>query len=185
MKHYLAASLVLAGLWATQARAESGSVIRDADLRQKPFADAAVLSKLAVGAQVEILAREGAWMNVRSNGQEGWLKMLQVRLGSGGGTNAGAAVGQGLKVVTTGSSGKTVSTGVKGLSEEELAHAQPNYGELDKLKAFGSSGTEASRLAGQARLAAAQVPEIAVKGAAASSSDGNGNSQNDLMNRRR
>ncbi|MBE9611011.1 SH3 domain-containing protein [Chitinilyticum piscinae] len=161
---------LLPALLAGAAWAESGSVIRETELRQKPFSDASVVSKLATGATVDILNRQGAWMNVRSSGQEGWVKMLSVRLSEGGSTDAGSALSQGIKVVTTGSSGKTVSTGVKGLSEEELTRAQPDYNELEQLNKLGVSTAEASKQAASAKLSANQVPAIAVSGARSSGS---------------
>lgn len=163
-------SALLLALLAGTALAESGSVIRNTELRQKPFSDAAVVATVSSGTQVEILSRQGAWMNVSSNGQAGWVKMLSVRLSEGGSTDAGSALSQGIKVVTTGSSGKTVTTGVKGLSEEELTRAQPDYNELEQLNKLGVSAAEASKQAASAKLSANQVPAIAVSGARSSGS---------------
>lgn len=167
-------SALLLALLAGTALAESGSVIRNTELRQKPFSDAAVVATVSSGAQVEILSRQGAWLNVSSNGQAGWVKMLSVRVGNGSSADAGSVIGQGVKVATTGSSGKTVTTGVKGLSEEELSHSQPDYAQLDRMKSYSTSPAEASKQAGQAKLTAVQVPEIPVSGTSSSSS-GNSN----------
>ncbi|WP_028452792.1 SH3 domain-containing protein [Chitinilyticum aquatile] len=175
---------LLPALLTGAALAESGSVIRNTELRQKPFSDAAVVATVSSGTQVEILSRQGAWMNVSSNGQAGWVKMLSVRVGNGSSADAGSVIGQGVKVATTGSSGKTVTTGVKGLSEEELSHSQPDYGELERMKGFSTTPADAGKQANLARLTAVQVPEIAVSGSSGSSGNGSQNPSSNPQMRR-
>ena len=40
-------------------------------------------------------------------------------------------------MLQTGSSGRTVTTGVKGMDEEDIRNSTPNYGELTRLEGLG------------------------------------------------
>ncbi|WP_028449503.1 hypothetical protein [Chitinibacter tainanensis] len=136
MKTVLYSLLLVSAL----AAAESGTVIRKTDLRDKPFLDAKVLAPVATDTQVDIRGRKGAWMEVRlPNGQQGWIKLLNVRTSSGQ-TSSSAALSN---VLRTGSSGKTVTTGVKGLTAEQINNASPNPAEVDRMNGYSVSGNEA------------------------------------------
>ncbi|MGL6041639.1 MAG: SH3 domain-containing protein [Deefgea sp.] len=130
--------------------AQSGTVVRKTDLRDKPFLDAAVIAPIAANTPIQIQANKGAWMQVKAaNGQVGWIKLLNVRT-SGGGTNSSSlALGN---VIKTGSSGQTVTTGVKGLSAEQIKQAEPNAAEVEKMDSYASNQSEATRAALQAKL---------------------------------
>jgi len=60
-------------------------------------------------------------------------------------------------VAQTGRSGSTVTTGVRGLSEEDLKKAHPNPKELEAVKRYASSPEDAQRFAQQGGLQAQQV----------------------------
>lgn len=141
------AGLLLSGL----AAAEPGTLLRDSELRAKPFGDADVLATVAAKASVDIVARQGAWAQVKSGGQTGWVRLLNVRTGSGQRGDAG--VGALASVFKTGSSGNTVTTGVKGLSEEKLGNAEPNPEEAKRLSQYRESEAGARAYAKQAKLA--------------------------------
>lgn len=137
------------------ALAETGTLLKDSELRAKPLGDADVVLMLKAKDKVEITARQGAWASVTANGQNGWVRLLNVRTGSGQRGESG--VGALASVFRTGSSGNTVSTGVKGLSEEQLKNAKPNPEEAARLNTFMESETDARSFARQAKLASHQV----------------------------
>lgn len=141
------AGLLLSGL----AAAEPGTLLRDGELRAKPFGDAEVLATVQAKASVDIVARQGAWAQVKSGSQTGWVRLLNVRTGSGQSGDAG--VGALASVFKTGSSGNTVTTGVKGLSEEKLGNAEPNPGEAKRLSQYRETEAGAQAYAKQAKLA--------------------------------
>lgn len=150
---------------ALSALAETGTVARAAELRQKPFGDAAKVADLAANSRVEILARQGAWMQVRGeDGRQGWVKMLNIRTSSGERAANGGGVGSVVGLVTTGRSGKTTTTGVKGIDEEQLGHSEPNAKELEKLKTYRSGREDAERFAAAARLTAKQLDYLSGRG---------------------
>ena len=141
--------------------AEPGTVVRKTDLRDKPFLDAPVVTQIEANTLIDIQERQGAWMQVKATAGTGWLKMLNVRTGNVNASGGGSGIGTLANVVKTGSSGKTVTTGVKGLSAEEITNAVPNPAEVDKMDSYASSEAEASRSATQAKLSAQQVQPVA------------------------
>lgn len=105
---------------------------------------------------VDIQARQGAWAQVKAGDRSGWVRLLNVRTGSAQRGDAG--VGALASVFRTGSSGNTVTTGVKGLSEESLGNAQPNAEEAKRLNQYRESEGGARGFAKQAKLGTQTVP---------------------------
>ena len=150
-------ALALAGLLAAgMVAAEPGTLLRASELRAKPFGDAEVVAQLDAKAGVDIVARQGAWAQVKSGAQTGWVRLLNVRTGSGQRGDAG--VGALASVFKTGSSGTTVTTGVKGLSEEKLNTASANPAEAQRLNQFRENEAGARNFAKAGKLAAQDVP---------------------------
>ena len=140
--------------------AESGYTLRPTELKDKPFLDAATVATLPERNQVEIVTRQGAWMQVRTRDkQQGWVRMLSVRLGSpdqkpqGGNLLSAIAIANRPRPTTT----ATVTTGVRGFSEEDLAKAAPNAAELEKMKGFAATAADAQQLAAQGKLESRQI----------------------------
>lgn len=138
------------------AAAEPGTLLRDSELRAKPFGDAAVVTTLKAKATVDVVARQGAWAQVKAGAEGGWVRLLNVRTGSGQRGDAG--VGAIASVFKTGSSGNTVTTGVKGLSEEKLNTAQPAPEEAKRLAQYRENEAGARHFAKQGKLASREVP---------------------------
>ncbi|MDW5417767.1 SH3 domain-containing protein [Iodobacter sp. CM08] len=161
--------LLLLALSST-AWAEPASIIRNSDLREKPFLDAAIVGQLSAGNSVDVQARQGAWMQVKSSSNLiGWIKLLNVRTGNSTESSSGSGFGALAKVFTTGSSGSTVTTGVKGLSAEQIRNAQPNPEELNKLIGYSASSSDASRNAAKEQLIPQTVAYIPLDSQAAPS----------------
>lgn len=156
-RHRAGLVLALAGLLAAGVcAAEPGTLLRDSELRAKPFGDAAVVTELSAKASVDIVSRQGAWAQVKSGAQTGWVRLLNLRTSSGQRGDAG--VGALASVFKTGSSGTTVTTGVKGLSEEKLNNAAPDPAEAQRLNQYRENEGGARSFARQAKLAAQEVP---------------------------
>ncbi|HEY7806957.1 MAG TPA: SH3 domain-containing protein [Croceibacterium sp.] len=126
------------------AAAETGAVIRADELKATPFIDAATSAKLAANQPVTILNRKGGWVQVEAGGQTGWVRMLNVRLAAGSAPSPNQANVHAASLLRTGSSGKTVTTGIKGLGEEDLQKAVPDPAQLAKLVALAVPAAEAS-----------------------------------------
>jgi hypothetical protein len=139
--------------------AEPATVIRATELKAEPASDAATVAQLAENARVDALERKGGWTRVKAGAAEGWVKMLALRYGGSSATKRGdTGLSQAFNVARTGSSGTQVTTGVRGLDEEQLAKAQPNPAELAKLDRFAVDRSAATDFAAQGTLSAATVP---------------------------
>lgn len=144
--------MLAAGLCA----AEPATVIRATELKKEPGTDAPTVAPLAEGAKVDALERKGGWTRVKAEGgAEGWVRMLQLRYGSGAGSEAKSGdggVSQLLNVARTGSSGSQVTTGVRGLDADMLAKARPNPAELSKMTGYAVNRDSAAGFAAQGPL---------------------------------
>jgi len=156
---FLAAfALLIASAYA----AETGYTLKATELKDKPFLDAATVAMLPEKTVVEIVIRQGGWMQIKTADakQQGWVRMLSVKLGSPdqkpqSGGNLLSALGIGSKPRPSGTS--TVTTGVRGFSEEDLAEAKPNAAEVEKMKSFAATSAQAVKLAESGKLEARQV----------------------------
>ena len=138
----LLGSLALA-LAAGPAAAETGAIIRAGDLKAMPCIDAASSAKVAANQQVTIRNRKGGWVEVEANGQSGWVRMLNVRLQAGNSPAPGQANLRNAALLRTGSSGRTVTTGIKGLGEEDLRNASPDPVQVARLASLAVPAGEA------------------------------------------
>ena len=139
--------------------AQAGYTIREVEMKREPFDDAATVAKLAEKTPIEITRRQGAWMEVKSGQAAGWIRMLSVRMGAAGEARSGSSgLGALFNIGRTGSSGATVTTGVRGLDKEEIRNAKPNLAELQKMQGYAASRQDAERFAaGEPRLASQRV----------------------------
>ena len=141
--------------------AETGYTLRATEVKDKPFLDAETVVTLPEKAVVEIVTRQGAWMQIKTKEvKSGWVRMLSVRLGSPDqkpqtSGNLLSAIGIGNRPRTTSTS--TVTTGVRGFSEEDLAKATPNPAEVEKMKGFAATPAEAGDFAKAGKLAAQEL----------------------------
>jgi hypothetical protein len=147
MKTFLAA-LVLAVCAAPAFAQETGYAVRQTEVKKEPFSDADTVATLAEKAQVKVLARQSGWAQIESGNVSGWVRLLSIRMDSGQ-----SSIFSGLKslfsVARTGSSGTTVTTGVRGLDKEQIQNAKPNPEEVKKLAAFAATKADAERMAAE------------------------------------
>ncbi len=175
------AAWVLAGV-AAMAAAEPVTVERDSVVRAEPRADAAVVTNLARGATGEAVARQGAWVQVKSGTMTGWLYSFNVRFGAAGTGAAGAGTSDG----SGGGSvfgrlfgprqnvNVTATIGIRGLEEEDLRQARFDGGQIQALDGFAAGRDQAQAHAGRAGLSAARVDYLTEPAAAADTSSGGG-----------
>jgi hypothetical protein len=149
MKSLIAVLVLLCA--ATLAHAESAVTTRATELQAKGQSDAASLAALPENTKVEVLGRTGAWSEVKAAGKTGWVRILHLRFDSAGGTAASSNPMGGLgNLLTSGrtSNTSTSTTGIKGLSAEQVKNAAPNPGEFKKMQSYAvdqSAGQSFSR----------------------------------------
>jgi len=131
---------------------ESGQTVTNADLKLEPFADAKTVSSLAPKTAVEVLRRQGGWLQVKtSDGTSGWVKMTGIKLDGAGAAKSGdSGLANAISVAQTGRSGNTgvtVATGVRGLSPDDLKNAKPDPEAVKKLDSYTVAKTDAESFA--------------------------------------
>jgi len=121
------ALLALLAAFAAHAANQVGTLTGAAELRSTPFADGKALKTLPKGASVEVIKRIGGWYQVKAAGSDGWVRMWLVRFSTQ--ATGKDAMKQNVAVLQSGRSSSTyttATTGVRGLSEEDLKNATPN-----------------------------------------------------------
>ncbi len=156
MKNIVALCLLLGSMTAAWA-GESAYTIRPTELKAKPYSDAQTLTTLPPRSKVEVLARQSSWTQVKSASFSGWVKMLSLRMDTGQTRRGDSGLGALFNVASTGRSGSTVTTGIRGLSEEQLKNTKPNPQELQAAKRYAVSRDEAQRFAAEGKLRAQSV----------------------------
>lgn len=141
--------------------AEKGVIIRTGELLSRPFIDSAKTGPVTANQPVTILERRGGWTNVDSNGKAGWVRTLNIRLQAGEPSTGGTGLTAALR---TGSSGRTVTTGIKGLDEDDIRNASPNPAQVEQLSALAVSPAEARQSAAQNNLKEQNVAYLKGKG---------------------
>lgn len=141
-------AIVLSVLCCAAQAGETATAVRDTEMKARPFTDAATVVSLERGSKVEVLARKASWMQVKTNGTAGWVKMLSLQFGNADKNKTGD---NGLRalfnVASGGSGGGQVVTGVRGLSEENLKNAHPNPQALEAVQGYAVNKTEAQEFA--------------------------------------
>lgn len=146
--------------------ADSGLVLVNTDLKSEPFADAKTLANLPGNSAVDVLKRQGGWLQVKPAGNgEGWVKLTAVKLG-GSGANAKGDSGMTALWNTavqgrSGNTGVTVATGVRGLSPEDMKNAQPAPEQVKKLDGYAATKSQAEAAAKSGKLSRQNVDYIA------------------------
>ena len=130
---------------------ESGTALKADELKAAPFRDAKTVGNLASGDKLDILKQQSGWYQVKSVKGNGWVRMLSVRRGAmrKGSEATGLA---GLASGRAGTGKVVASTGVRGLSEEDLKSAKFDAAETKKMEANTVSIDAARKFASQAQL---------------------------------
>ncbi|MES2297682.1 MAG: hypothetical protein V4582_11605 [Pseudomonadota bacterium] len=143
----IAASLLCASAGA----AELATAVRPTELKAKPFSDAPTLANLEKENRVEVLNRQTSWIQVKSNANTGWVKMLSLKFDQLAG--APAKGDEGLRsLYSVVSGGTSASTGgVRGLDEEKILNPHPNPVALREMnsRVVGAAETTAFAKAGK------------------------------------
>lgn len=150
----LSVALTAVCLASSIAYAQNATVIRDAELKQKPFTDASTVGNLRKKTAVNIISSQGGWTQVKDkSGQTGWVRLLNIRHDSpksaGGFLNSFSTVGN---VARTGTTGVTATTGTKGISNDVLARATPDSRERQRMDQYRATVKSAQSYARSNKL---------------------------------
>ena len=141
---------------------ETGATRTAVDLMATPYRDAKPAGQLPPNTTVDILGRRGGWLRISAKGKTGWARLHQVRAGQG---PEAKKSGRGLAILKnveqtgrSGSQGIVATTGIRGLSAEELKSAKPNPKAVQFMEASRASDTAARDFARRAGLKEQAVP---------------------------
>lgn len=136
--------------------ADVGTALKADTLRAEPFADAKTVGSLNKNDSVDILSKKGAWLKVKSKKSTGWVRLLSVK--RGGVSKSDHASGIASVASGRAGTGKVVSTtGIRGLSAEELKAAKFNEAEMKQLESYTLSAADAQSFAKAGGVNATQL----------------------------
>lgn len=135
--------------------AEIGTTLKADSLRAEPYADAKTIGTFAKNQKVEILGKQGAWLRIKTPKSTGWVRLLSVKRGT---TTTGSQT-SGVLGVASGRAGTgqvVATTGVRGLSEQELKSAKFNESEIKKLDSLTLNTNQGQQFANSGGLKASK-----------------------------
>lgn len=138
-----------------------GVITRETELKAEAAAGSRTLRTLAANTQVTILSRQGGWLQVSSGDARGWVRLLHVSSQPAKSSGSGREELEAAARVATGRAGSgniAVTTGIRGLDEEQLRQAQPDTDELNKLESLGAQPADAQAHAKRRNLERRQIP---------------------------
>jgi hypothetical protein len=155
---------VLALLPASVLAKETGTVRDDAKLMAAPYRDAKAAGEITGKTLVDVLERRGAWVHVTSaDKKDGWLRLTQVRLGEGPEKQGSTGFAELWNVGKTGRSGTqgiVATTGVRGMSADQIKDSEPDLKQLEKLESYHAEEQPARDYAQAANLKEAKVAAL-------------------------
>lgn len=158
---------LIAALWlpasgATLCLAQQVVVERDTPLYAEPALESRPVAQLKQGTPGEVLAKRGAWLNLKTQEASGWLFMFNVRFvererGAGSGTALSRLFAPRQKISVTS------TIGIRGLGEEDLRQAKFDAEEMKLLDHYAASKEAAEQQARASGLSAARVDYLEPK----------------------
>jgi hypothetical protein len=143
---------------------ETGATRAAVTLMATPHSDAKPAGQLAANTTVDILERRGGWLLLSAKGATGWARLHQVRVGEG---PEATKSGEGLAILKnvgetgrSGSQGIVATTGIRGMSAEELRSAKPDPAAVNTIERYRVTAGQAREYAKAAGLKEASVPAL-------------------------
>ena len=133
---------------------EAGTALKADILRAEPFADAKTSGNLNKNDAVDILSKKGAWLQVKSKSASGWVRILSVK--RGGASTSGSNIAD-IASGRAGTGKVVATTGIRGLSAEELKAAKFNKDEMKKMESHAVSASDAQKFASAGGLSSTQL----------------------------
>ncbi len=132
--------------------AETGSALKNDSIRYEPYADAKVVGSFSRGETLNIVKKQGAWLQVKTKKSTGWVRLLSVKRG------AASSSGNQLSGVLAAANGRAgtgqvvSTTGVRGLSNEDLKAAKFNEAEIKAMENNTVSANQGKQFAASGGL---------------------------------
>lgn len=162
----LQAASVAVLLAALPAAAQQAILERDSPLYAEPRLESTQVAQLKQGVAGEVIGKNGAWLNLKTENATGWLFSFNVRFQAkpGEAAESGPGAGSALGRVFGPSRPSVVSAiGIRGLEEEDLRQASFNAGQMGLLDQYAVSRESAQDAARAAGLAPERVEYLDAK----------------------
>jgi len=155
----LLAGLLLASAgWAQ----EQAFTNRPTELKDSASTSGKTIVSLPGDTSVKVISRGGGWTKVEANGQQGWVNVFHLRFPAT--VEKSSSSGSPLSSLTglfggnkQAQSTTIATTGIRGLSPEDLKNASPDAAALAKAQGYRSDKATAERFAKDGKLATASV----------------------------
>ena len=115
---------------------------------------------------IKVMSRAGGWTQVDAAGKTGWVNAFHLRFpvtvdksGASGGGGFASSVTSMLSGGRSSQQTTIATTGIRGLSPEDLKKASPDAAALSKAQSFRSDKPGAERFARDGKLASVSVEE--------------------------
>ena len=162
---FLAVPLLLLLFAGASAAQEQAFTNRSTELKDRGAADARTLATLSENTGVKVLERGGGWTRVEAGGQQGWVRVFHLRFPvvaqagqAGGSGGALSSITSALGFGREREKGATIATtGIRGLSTEELKNANPDNEALRRLQSYRADKPAAERFARDGKLAESRI----------------------------
>lgn len=137
-----------------KAEPKSASLVRDTELKHKPFSDAATVATLPRALDIRVLSRQSSWLQIKAEDKNGWVKMFSVRFSGPAETTSDTFAGtkELFNLITTGSSGSTVTTASRGLDENRFSEPMPDPAAFTVMQQLTVSRSQARAFAREQSL---------------------------------
>lgn len=161
LRSLLAAAFLLAAALAAGAQ-EQAFTNRSTELKERA-GEGATLRTLPENTEVRVMQRSGGWTRVDAGGQQGWVRVFHLRFPATAETAASSGGGLGTLTSALGfgrqrSQGSTIATtGIRGLSPEDLKNASPDAEALKRMQSFRADQAAAERFAREGKLSEVNI----------------------------
>lgn len=158
-------AIILVTLAGAAGAQEQAFTNRSTELKDRGASDARTLATLPENTSVKVLARGGGWTRVEAAGQSGWLNVFHLRFAAAvdSSGSSGGALG-GLRFLSGGRNttqkANIATTGIRGLSPEDIKNASPDPAALAKAQSYRADKPAAERFAREAKLAAVSIDYV-------------------------
>ncbi len=144
---------------------EAGSARLKVDMREQPSIDSKVVTNINKKQKLEIINRLGSWINVKTeDGNSGWLRLHQVRIGDGRRKNNSGYFGLGRLFGSFSgkqtNKGITAATGIRGLEAAQIRESKADHAAVAAMDKFMVISTDAFDFAENNQLKATKVPYL-------------------------
>jgi hypothetical protein len=143
--------LLVLGCGQAAAQQQQAVLERDAQLLAEPRNGAAVVATLKQGASGEVIARKGAWVNLKTPAGTGWLFSFNVRFQEAGAPAARAPAAPARRGPVT------ATIGIRGLDAEDMRGARFDAAQMGLLDQYATSKQDSEKAARASGLTPARV----------------------------